>query len=317
MTSLTVDGSPSGCRQAADGLRMLRARLTTLADQLAATRAASAASWSGLAGERFRGRLRTLVSAADQQATVIGALAPALDSLADRLDGVRATMQAARAIALGAGIPVLGDELPPAAGLPPEQARAHARAVALVDRARAREGELQQDWADALAAIPTPAWTDGADHPVLDAVGRLDGLVEPVQVRPLPDLVRDLVTGQSGGDAPRLPSVAPLLPLLPLLRQGGDGGSTGLGLVVKQLERVGTEVWEQMDEDTDREGLSLRERLARGVLMGTTTGLGALGGIALCVRLGVSRAALPACGEVGAVAGEKGGDLVLEAIDGR
>ena len=76
-------------------------------------------------------------------------------------------------------------------------------------------------------------------------------------------------------------------------------------------------VWEQMDDDTDRDGLTLTERLARGTLMGTATGVGAFGAIALCMRVGATRRAVPVCGDVGALAGEKVGDRILRAVDAR
>ena len=77
------------------------------------------------------------------------------------------------------------------------------------------------------------------------------------------------------------------------------------------------EVREQMDEDTDRDGLTLTERLARGVVMGTATGIGAFGAIALCMRLGASRKSVPACGDLGAAGGEKAGEQILRAVDAR
>ena len=69
--SLAVDGSPSGCRQAARDLRVLRTRLATLADEVAVVRTGSAGAWTGLAGERFRTRTGSLVTDADEQAEVL------------------------------------------------------------------------------------------------------------------------------------------------------------------------------------------------------------------------------------------------------
>ena len=65
-------------------------------------------------------------------------------------------------------------------------------------------------------------------------------------------------------------------------------------------------VWEQMDDDTDLEGLTLTERLARGVVMGTATGVGAFGAIALCMRFGATRKAVPVCGDLGALRRREG-----------
>ena len=151
MISLAVDGSPSGCRQAARDLRVLRTRLTTLADEVAVVRTASSGAWTGLAGERFRTRTGSLVTDADEQAEVLAGVAAALDTLADRLDGVRAAMTAARMTAVGAGIPVSGDALPSAAGLLPDQLEAHARALTAVGHAREREAEAQQQWTTVLS----------------------------------------------------------------------------------------------------------------------------------------------------------------------
>ena len=139
MISLVVDGSPDDCREAARGLRALRTRLTTLADEVAVVRAGSSGAWTGLAGERFRTRTGSAVTSADEQAESVATVAAALDTLADRLEGVRAAMAAARAIALAAGIPVSPRR-------PAERGRAAARpargpcAGARRDRSRPRAG---------------------------------------------------------------------------------------------------------------------------------------------------------------------------------
>ena len=96
-----------------------------------------------------------------------------------------------------------------------------------------------------------------------------------------------------------------------------SGGGLGPGVVFRQLKHMQEAVWEQMDDDTDLEGLTLTERLARGVVMGTTTGVGAFGAIALCMRFGATRKAVPVCGDLGALAGEKVGDQILRAVDAR
>ena len=187
MISLAVDGSPPGCRQAARDLRVLRTRLTTLADEVAVVRSASSGSWTGLAGERFRNRTGSVVTQADEQAEVLAGVAAALDTLADRLDGVRAAMTAARMTAVGAGIPVSGDTCPARRGCCPEQLDAHARAVTAVGHAREREADAQRQWTTALSAViweptddPRPAATRtsrglGAFEGIRPYVDRLEG----------------------------------------------------------------------------------------------------------------------------------------------
>ncbi|MET1060530.1 MAG: hypothetical protein ABWX84_13095 [Nocardioides sp.] len=306
MISLVVDGSPSGCRDAARDLRTLRTSLATLADQLAAVRAGSSPAWTGLAGERFRTRTGSVIAAADEQAEVVGTVAAALDALADRLDGVRAAMTAARMTAIGAGIPVGSDGLPGAAGLPPDQLEAHARALAAVGHARDREAEAQRQWTAVLARV---TWQPTDDPRVLGATATVRGLGVAEGVRPFVDRLEGLLPGSG---SPGLPSV----PLPPLLPPPGRGG-VGPGVVFRQLRRMQEEEWRQMDDDTDLDGLTLTERLARGMVMGTATGVGAFGAIALCMRVGATRKAVPVCGDVGAAAGAKAGDLILRAVDDR
>ena len=302
MISLAVDGSPDGCREAARDLRSLRTRLTTVADEVAVVRAGSSGAWTGLAGERFRTRTGSVVRSADEQAEVLASVAAALDTLADRLDGVRAAMAAGRAIAVSAGIPATRDALPDASGLPPEQLDAHTRALAAVGLAREREAEAQQSWTAALALVPG-TWQPTADPRVRAATHTVVDLGPFERLRPLVDRVGDGLADPGRG-SPGLPS----LPIVPL-------PGLGPGVLIKQVRRVAEEVEEQMDEDTDRDGLTLTERLARGVVMGTATGIGAFGAIALCMRVGVTRTAIPACGDLGAAGGEKAGDQLLRAVD--
>jgi uncharacterized protein YukE len=304
--SLAVDGSPPGCRQAARDLRTLRTRLTALADEIAVVRTASSGSWTGLAGERFRARTGSVVTVADEQAEALAGVAAALDTLADRLGGVQAAMTAARMTAVGASIPVSGDALPGATGLLPEQLDAHARAVTAVGHAREREADAQQQWTTALSAV---IWEPTGDPRVSGATSTSRGLGAFEGIRPYVDRLEGLVPESPGG-SPGLPSV-PLPPVLP-----GRGG-LGPGVVFRQLDHMKDAVWEQMDDDTDRDGLTLTERLARGTLMGTATGVGAFGAIALCMRFGATRRAVPVCGDVGALAGEKLGDRILRAVDAR
>ena len=306
MISLAVDGSPDECREAARGMRALRTRLTTLADEVAVVRAGSSGAWTGLAGERFRTRTGAAVTSADEQAESVATVAAALDTLADRLEGVRAAMAAARAIALAAGIPVARDALPNATGLPPDQLDAHARALVAVGHAREREAEAQQSWTAALAGIPG-SWQPEADARVRAATHGVVDLGPFERLRPLVDRVADVLPDSPGGGVPGLPSI----PLIPL------PGGLKPGVLITQGRRVAEEVREQMDEDTDRDGLTLTERLARGVVMGTATGIGAFGAIALCIRLGASRRSVPACGELGAAGGEKAGEQLLRAVDAR
>lgn len=307
MISLTVDGSPDGCRQAARDLRTLRARLTALADAVAAVRAGSSGAWTGLAGERFRTRTGSLVTSADEQAEALAAVASALDTLADRLEDVRAAMAAGRAIAVAAGIPVARDALPHATGLSPEHLDAHARALVVVGHAREREAEAQQSWSAVLARVPG-SWRAATEAAV--DLGPFERL------RPLADRVDDLVPLPLGHGSPRWPFLPPIPPVPPLVPLPGPG-VLGPGLILDQLTRVKEEVWAQMDEDVDREDLTLTERLARGVVMGTATGIGAFGGIALCMRFSLTREVAPVCGSVGSRAGEKAGDQILRAVDAR
>ena len=307
MISLSVDGSPSGCRQAARDLRTLRARLAVVADEVAAVRTGSAGAWSGLAGERFRTRTGSLVADADEQAEVLATVAAALDTLADRLDGVRATMTAARMTAVAAGIPVSGNALPSAAGLLPDQLEAHARALTAVGHARDREAEAQRQWTTVLSKV---TWEPTDDPRVLAATGTSRGLGRFEGARPYVDRMEGLLPEVPGHGSPGLPSL-PLPPLLPA------GGGLGPGVVFRQLKHMQEAVWEQMDDDTDLDGLTLTERLARGVVMGTTTGVGAFGAIALCMRFGATRKAVPTCGDLGALAGEKAGEGILRAVDAR
>ena len=307
MISLAVDGSPSGCRQAARDLRGLRTRLTTLADEVAVVRTTSSGAWTGLAGERFRTRTGSLVTDADEQAEVLAGVAAALDTLADRLDGVRAAMTAARMTAVGAGIPVSGDALPGAVGLPPDQLEAHARALTAIGHARDREAAAQQQWAAVLTGV---SWQPTEDPRVLAATSTARGLGPFEGIRPHVDRLEGLMPESPGHGSPGLPSV-PLPPIVP--RRGG----LGPGVVVRQRKRMQEAVWEQMDDDTDLDGLTLTERLARGVVMGTTTGVGAFGAIALCMRFGATRKAVPVCGDLGALAGEKAGERILRAVDAR
>jgi hypothetical protein len=304
---LAVDGSPSGCRQAALDLRFLRTRLALLADEVAVVRTGSAGAWTGLAGERFRTRTGSLVTHADEQAGVLATVAAALDSLADRLDAVRAAMTAARMTAVGAGIPVSSNALPGAAGLLPDQLEAHARALTAIGHAREREAEAQQQWTTVLNHV---TWEPTDDPRVRAATSTSRGLGTFEKVRPHVDRLTGLLPGSPGNGWPGLPSV-PLPPLLP------GGGGLGPGVVFRQLEHMQEAVWEQMDDDTDLDGLTLTERLARGVVMGTTTGVGAFGAIALCMRFGATRKAVPVCGDLGALAGEKAGDQILRAVDAR
>lgn len=315
MISLTVDGSPDGCRQAARDFRTLRARLTYLADAVAAVRAGSSGAWTGLAGERFRTRTGSLVTSADEQAEVLAAVACALDTLADRLEGVRAAMAAGRAIAVAAGIPVARDALPHATGLPPENLDAHARALVVVGHAREREAEAQQAWSAALALVPG-SWQPAADPRVRAATDAVVDLGPFERLRPLADRVDDLVPWPLGRGSPTWPFVPPIPPIPRLVPLPGPG-VLGPGLILDQLTRVKEEVWEQMDEDVDMEDLTLTERLARGVVMGTATGIGAFGGIALCMRFSVTREVAPVCGSIGSRAGEKAGDEILRAVDAR
>jgi uncharacterized protein YukE len=307
--SLGVDGSPSGCRDAARDLRALRTRLVRVADELAVVRTDSAGAWTGLAGERFRTRTGSVVTAADEQAELLGAVAAALDTLAERLDGVRAAMTAARMTAIGAGIPVSVGGLPAAAGLPPDQLEAHARALTAVGHARDREAEAQQQW---TAALDRVTWRPTDDPRVLGATATVRGLGAFEGVRPFVDRLEGLLPESPGSGFPGLPSV-PLPPVLPL----PGGGGLGPGVVFRQLKRMQEEVWEQMDHDTDVDGLTLTERLARGAVMGTATGVGAFGAIALCMRVGATRKAVPICGDVGAFGGEKVGDQILRGVDAR
>jgi hypothetical protein len=312
--SLAVDGSPAGCRQAALDLLALRTRLTTLADEAALVRAGSSGAWTGLAGDRFRARAGAVVTAADEQAEVVSTVATALDTLADRIEGVRQAMAAARAVAVGAGIPISGDALPPALGLPPAQLDAHARALTAVGHAREREAEAQQAWASVLARLPG-AWEPARDPRLREGSRQIQDLGPFERVRPLVGrvevLLRDWFDESSG--PPSLPPVPPLPPLVPL----PGPGVLGPGLLLDQARRVQEEVWEQMDRDTDLKGLTLTERLARGVLMGTTTGVGAFGGIALCMRFSLTRNAVPVCGEIGSRVGEEAGHQILRAVDER
>ena len=314
MISLAVDGSPEGCRLAARDLRALRSRLATLADETAVVRASSSGAWTGLAGDRFRARAGAVVTAADEQADVASTVAAALDTLADRLVDVREAMAAVRAVAVGAGIPIIGNALPPALGLPAEQLGAHARALSAVGHAREREAQAQQAWAGALARVPG-AWEPAEDARLREGSRQTQDLGPFERARPLVDRAGDLLRDwfDSSSGPPSLPPVPPLPPLVPL----PGPGVLGPGLLLDQARRVQEEVWEQMDRDADREGLTLTERLARGVIMGTATGVGAFGGIALCMRFSLTRNAVPVCGEVGSRVGEEAGHQVLRAIDER
>ncbi len=287
---------------------MLRTRLTTLADEVAVVRTGSAGAWTGLAGERFRTRTGSLVTDADEQAEVLATVAAALDTLADRLDGVRAAMTAARMTAVGAGIPVSGDALPGAAGLLAGPARG-ARAGAHRDRSRPRAGGRGPAAVDRGAeprSPGSPPTTPGCSRRPAPSrgLGAFEG------IRPYVDRLEGLLPESPGHGSPGLPSV-PLPPMLP------GGGGLGPGVVFRQLKHMQEAVWEQMDDDTDLDGLTLTERLARGVVMGTTTGVGAFGAIALCMRFGATRKAVPVCGDLGALAGEKAGDRILRAVDAR
>jgi hypothetical protein len=138
---------------------------------------------------------------------------------------------------------------------------------------------------------------------VLGATATVRGLGAFEGVRPFVDRLEGLLPESPGSGFPGLPSV-PLPPVLPL----PGGGGLGPGVVFRQLKRMQEEVWEQMDDDTDVDGLTLTERLARGAVMGTATGVGAFGASALCMRVGATRKAVPICGDVGAFGGEKVGD---------
>ena len=307
MISLAVDGSPAGCRQAARDLRLLRDRLATLADQVAVVRSGSSGGWTGLAGERFRARTGAVVADADEQVASLATVAASLDTLADRLDGVRAAMTVARMTAVGAGIPVSGDALPSAAGLLPDQLPAHARAVTAAGHAREREAEAQQQH---TAVVDRVTWDPTDDPRLLTATSASRDLGAFEAIRPYVDRVEGLLPDSPGHGSPGLPSLPPP-PMMP-----GRGG-LGPGVVFRQLKHMQEAVWEQMDDDTDLDGLTLTERLARGVVMGTATGVGAFGAIALCMRVGATRKAVPVCGEVGARAGETAGKRILGAVDAR
>ena len=88
------------------------------------------------------------------------------------------------------------------------------------------------------------------------------------------------------------------------------------GVVFRQLKHIKEAVWEQMDEDTDLEGLTLTERLARGAAMGRLPERG---------RSGPSRSACESARPARRsrsrrprrARGEKAGDQILRAVDAR
>jgi hypothetical protein len=293
VTSLVVDGSPDGCRAAARELRLLEARASATAEHLAAAHSAAAGGWHGPAGEGFRRQVKATLVLADDQADRLRLVGPALEVLATRLDGVRAMMHEARAIARAGGLPLGGDALPHSRDVPPGQADALARATAVVVRARDREARAQADW---LAVL------DDA-FPPLD-LGRLD--------HPLPEPVRDRVPPWPGLAGARrvleyeLPVGLPMLP--PALRTPFLGW-TG---VVQPMFRAAAE---QVADDRDRDDLGLLERWARGTLVASATGVGAVGGIVLCTRFAATRKAAPVCGRAGAWAGRQASRKALEVAD--
>ena len=312
---LAVDGSPAGCRAAARELQVLRSRVESAADVLAQVVVSSGGAWTGHAGDAFRADTKVLLLEADEQAAVLSRLAPGLESVADRLDGVRADMATARGIAVAAGIPVTRDGLPDAVDVGPDQQAAHARAVAVVTRARDREADLQRDWAALLDGVlrAHPAPSDPVRRLSGGPLERIGGLARE---RSLPDLVGDL-------DLPDLPRIdldqVPMsgMPLPPLRIPGVTRGGISLdprdGLLTGALK----EGVEQFREDAERDDLGLADRVARAVVMGAMTTGGAVAGVGLCARVGVTRKLVPICGTVGKAAGERLGKKVLELSDER
>lgn len=295
MTSLLVDGSPDSCRGAARELRRLEARTASVAEHLAGVQSTAAGGWHGAAGDAFRGRVKSAMRQADLQAARLRLVGAALGVLADRLDGVRAMMGEARALARAAGLPVTGDALPHAVDVPPERAEALARAVAVAVRARDRETRAQTDWLAALDEAFPPGEVSGfKDQPLVERLQRSERSWPDLADSPL-DRVVDL----------ELPVAIPMVPLprRPFL---------GIKDVLLPIGRATTG---QIRDDLDREDLTLTERLARGAFVGTTTGVGAVGGIALCARIGVTRRSAPTCGKAGGWLGKKAGTAILERID--
>ena len=94
MISLAVDGSPSGCRQAARDLRVLRARLTTLADEVAVVRTGSTGGVDRAGRRAVPDPRRVAGDRCRRAGRGLATVATALDTLAYRLDGVRAAITA-------------------------------------------------------------------------------------------------------------------------------------------------------------------------------------------------------------------------------
>ncbi|RYP86651.1 hypothetical protein EKO23_08220 [Nocardioides guangzhouensis] len=293
MTSLVVDGSSPGCRTAARELRRLEARTAAVAEHLASVRTTSGGSWRGAAGESFRAQVRSALVLADDQVARLRLVGPALRVLASRLDGVQAMMDEARRTARAGGVPVAGDALPHAADVRPEQGEALARATAIVARARDREAQAQADWLAVLDDAFPPLEVSRLDHPVPAMVRD--------NVRTWPDL-----TGADRALDFELPVALPLLP--PALRRPFVGYTDVLRPAI-------TATTGQIEDDLERDDLSLLERVGRGSLVGATTAVGAVGAIALCARISATRRSAPVCGKVGAWVGTKAGRKALEVAD--
>ncbi|WP_067441030.1 WXG100 family type VII secretion target [Nocardioides jensenii] len=168
---LTVDGSPSTCREAARQVRALNEQIGAAGDMLARCMLTAASDWTGDASDAFTSVVKERIHRADDLHEGLQLLATELGLFAAGLTDVKAELQRARAIAVHAGIPV-GATLPEMGEVTLETGQEGSldHAVGVATRAREHEQQLQSAWRQCLQQVRALQW-DPVDIGTL-AVGK-------------------------------------------------------------------------------------------------------------------------------------------------
>ncbi|MFC5061942.1 hypothetical protein [Actinomycetospora atypica] len=151
----TVDAEAGSCRATAAWLDAVSRGAEQTADGVNAARRQSSGAWEGAAGDGFRDRAAQLCADGDEVAGHARDAARAMTDFAGAVDAVEADMARARAIATGAGLPVVGKVIGEPTTLTPDGAAAQQRAFdeadAVATHARSRYVEAQDRLRAALA----------------------------------------------------------------------------------------------------------------------------------------------------------------------
>lgn len=110
-----VKGSPGTCRQTATWLVSLAQGSHQAADSVRAARGESETTWTGSAGDGFRGATNGLDSDTDQLGDHATSMANALNDFAAAIDSVAQQMAQARALAQNGGLSIIGTVIAPPA----------------------------------------------------------------------------------------------------------------------------------------------------------------------------------------------------------